>query len=75
MNPSFDFVSGKPADKSLGRWVEGSVRDNGFGYSFSAKMMVRLRDYCVSHRVSLDVDRPFVASDFAAYLRLLNDET
>lgn len=72
MSADFDFTFGKPADDGAGRWIHGSVVNEGRGYRFTADMM--LRHSCTMlqcNRVWLDVDRPFHAKDFAAFLRFI----
>jgi len=73
MSPSFDFSFGKPAGEGPGRWIEGSVVCARGGYRFTAGLWRRLSPSTVqSHPVRLDVDRPFSADDFAAYLQLVS---
>ena len=72
MNPSFDFIFGRPANEGPGRWVEGSVTGNGCGYKFTARLMLRRGATLSCQTVWLEIDRPFAASDFAAYLRLVS---
>jgi len=70
MNPSFNFFFGKPVDDGVGRWVEGTVSATESGYNFLAHLWIRHVDAALQcHRVQLEVDRPFRAEDFAAYLR------
>lgn len=72
MNPSFNFIFGKPAGDGAGRWVEGSVEQEGAGYSFVARLMVRYSPMLLQcHPVKLKAERPFAPEDFAAYLRLV----
>lgn len=69
MNPSFNFILGKPTGDGVGRWVEGAVTSAGAGYAFTANLFVRHSDAMLQcHRVQLPVERPFRAEDFAAYL-------
>jgi hypothetical protein len=72
MNPSFDFILGQPADNVSGRWVEGSVTDKEGAYGFSAKLLLRRGTACSCQPVWLDIKRPFLASEFAALLRLVS---
>jgi hypothetical protein len=72
MNPSFDFVLGKPVGDGFGRWVEGSVVGGALTYRFTANLNFRDPAFTGSHRVGLVIDRPFAACDFAAYLRLVS---
>ena len=76
MSPSFDFIFGRPAGESSGRWIEGSVIGARGGYRFTASLWRRLSPSTVqSHPVRLDVARSFCADDFAAYLRLVSTGT
>ena len=73
MSPSFDFSLGRPVHDGSGRWVLGSVISTLGGYRFEAHLWRRHPSGAVQcHSTRLDVDNPFQADDFAAYLRMVS---
>lgn len=72
MNPSFNFVLGRPVGNGFGRWVEGSVVSGAQTYEFTANLWFQGPGASGCHRVRLMIDRPFAAYDFAAYLRVVS---
>lgn len=75
MSPSFDFSYAEPAPNGVGRWVEGSVVEKEGGYKFTAHLMLRHSpSLWQQNRVWLEINRPFRAPEFAAYLRLVSSE-
>ena len=73
MSPSFDFRLGDQVEDGSGRWVTGSVVRKRGGYTFRADLMNRHSSTTFQcHSVQLDVDRPFHAEDFAAFLRMVS---
>lgn len=72
MNPSFNFIFGKPANEGSGRWVEGTIAQNGCGYKFTVRLMLRRGAILSCQPAWIEIDRPFAATDFAAYLRLVS---
>ena len=73
MSLRFDFIFGEPVDGRVGRWLRGAVVTKGLGYSVMIDLVFRYSAApgVLQNRISLDVDRPFDAGDFAAILNLL----